>query len=118
RAIGESKRLLHNVEFVVNFPDKLLDQVLHGDQPEYAAKFIHDDGHTNVATTQFRKQFPGWLRLRHDQDFPQHPAKIKRRWRWQLFLQPSLSIEQRPRHVFYVYKSQNVVFVPAINRDA
>ena len=66
-AIGEGKRALDDVKFVVNLPHDLLEDVFQGDQAEYAAEFIDHDGQADVTRAQLQKQLARGLCLRDDE---------------------------------------------------
>src|SRR5882762_8400852 len=105
-----------NVKFVVNLADHLFEDILHGRQPEDAAKFVHHQGHADVVGAQLEKQFAGGFGLGHDEHFAQNAAQIKR-WRRQVFLETAFAIEKDPYHVLDMNKAEDVVRRGAIDGE-
>src|SRR5208283_3721838 len=118
RAIGEGKRALDDVEFIVDFADELLEQIFHGDEAKDAAELVDHNGNADVAVAQFLEQFARGLGFGDHEDFAKDAAKIKRRRRRKLFFEATLGIEQDPDHVLDVYKAEDMVFVATVDGDA
>src|SRR5215813_7371494 len=48
RAVGKRQRPLHDIKFVVNFSNKLFENVFHRHEPQNAAELVDDDSYRSV----------------------------------------------------------------------
>ena len=108
RALPDDERLLHHIEFIVNFADQLFQDVLQRDQSQDGAEFVHDHRHPTVARAQLEQQFVRGFALRHDDDFVQHPPQVEL-GRRPAFLGAALPVEQYPHDILDVNVSEHVV---------
>ena len=45
RALADDNRSFHDIKFIVNFADKLLQNILEREQSQYRSEFVDDHGH-------------------------------------------------------------------------
>ncbi len=77
RAIGQSQRMLDDVELIVDFADHLFEDILEGHQAENAAKLVHNKRQAGPPCAQLAEKLAGRLGFGNDQDFAQEPPEVE-----------------------------------------